>query len=139
MRRVNLIPLAGEGRRFVNAGYSLPKPLIDVEGLPMVIRSAQSLPHADHWIFICLKSHIQKFDIDKILLKYFPGSTIISVDKTTDGQACTCLLAEKELKPDDQLTIGACDNKMEFNSSEFEKLIIKNDALIWTFKNNPSI
>ena len=49
------------------------------------------------------------------------------------------MLAEYELKLDDELTIGACDNKMEFNVNEFEDLIIKNDALIWTFRNNPSV
>ena len=65
MRRVNLIPMAGEGQRFVEAGYSIPKPLIDVDGIPMVVRAANSLPDADHWIFICREEHIQDHGIDK--------------------------------------------------------------------------
>ena len=47
MRRVNLIPMAGVGQRFIDFGYTTPKPLIDINGLPMVVRAAKSLPPAD--------------------------------------------------------------------------------------------
>jgi len=57
MRRVNLIPMAGEGQRFIDAGYTTPKPFIDINGLPMLVRAAKSLPPADQWIFICRKSY----------------------------------------------------------------------------------
>ena len=58
MRKVNLIPMAGNGQRFIDEGYSIPKPLIEINGLPMILRSAKSLPKADQWIFICKKDHI---------------------------------------------------------------------------------
>ena len=50
MRKVNIIPMAGEGSRFVNQGYKLPKPLIPVNGVPMVVRAAKCLPDADLWL-----------------------------------------------------------------------------------------
>ena len=31
-----LIPMAGEGSRFAKEGYTFPKPLIDVNGKPMI-------------------------------------------------------------------------------------------------------
>ena len=57
MRRVNLIPTAGAGQRFVDAGYNVPKPLIEIDGLPMVVQAAKTLPPADKWIFICREEH----------------------------------------------------------------------------------
>ena len=139
MRRVNLIPMAGEGQRFIDAGYKTPKPLIDIDGLPMVVRAAKNLPSADLWIFICRENHIKGAKIDKVLTKHFPGAIILSVDKLTEGQASTCLLAREHLRPDDHLTIGACDNGMKYNSKKYGQMMKKNDALVWTFRNNPAV
>lgn len=131
--------MAGEGQRFIDAGYKTPKPLIQIDGLPMAIRAAKCLPPADHWIFICRAHHVNESTIDEKLLSHFPDATILVVDHLTDGQACTCLLAGGYLKPDDQLTIGACDNSLSFDLREFETLIGRNDALVWTFRNNPVV
>ena len=139
MRKVNLIPMAGDGQRFIDKGYNTPKPLIDINGLPMIVRAAKSLPKADQWIFVCRGNHIEESNIEKILENYFPGSLVIEVDHLTEGQASTCLLSKEYLFPDDQLTIGACDNGMLYNSKEFSKLINKYDAVIWTFRNNPAV
>ena len=139
MRRVNLIPMAGEGQRFIDAGYITPKPMIEINGLPMVVKAAKCLPPADLWIFICRESHIKIQKIDKILIKYFPGAIIISVDRLTEGQASTCLLAADYLSQDDILTIGACDNAMVYNKIKFNSNLKVHDALIWTFRNNPLV
>ena len=79
MRRVNLVPLAGAGQRFVDAGYVTPKPLIKINGVPMVVKAAKSLPNADRWIFICREEHIKNYGIDKELKYYFPNADIISL------------------------------------------------------------
>ena len=139
MRRVNLIPMAGAGQRFVDGGYDTPKPLIEVDELPMIVQAANSLPVADYWIFICRKEHVLRYEIDKLLKQYFTNSDIISIDYVTDGQASTCLLARDLLYPDDQLTIGACDNAMEYSQEEFEVKFNQSNALIWTFRNNSAV
>jgi dTDP-glucose pyrophosphorylase len=139
MRRVNLIPMAGAGQRFVDGGYDTPKPLIEVDELPMIVQAANSLPVADYWIFICREEHVLKYEIDKLLKRHFTNSDIISIDYVTDGQASTCLLARDLLYPDDQLTIGACDNAMEYVQEEFEIKLNQSNALIWTFRNNSAV
>ena len=139
MRRVNIIPMAGEGIRFVNQGYKLPKPLILVNDVPMVVRAARCLPSADLWIFICRKKHILNSKIKEILNQYFSSPKIISVDFLTSGQASTCLLAKEYLKPDDILTIGSCDSEMNYDKIYFNKKLMKSDALIWTIRNNKSV
>lgn len=140
-RRVNLIPMAGAGRRFAEAGYTIPKPLIPVAGVPMVVRAARCLPKADKWIFICREHHIDTAGIDNVLKEHFPGAQIIILDHLTAGQASTCLLASDLLNPDDKLTIGACDNAMTYDRTSFERALSATgtDALIWTFRQNPVV
>lgn len=139
--RVNLIPAAGFGKRFADEGYKLPKPIIPVDGVPMVVAAAKSLPKADKYVFVLLAEHIKHYKVDKIIKKYFPKAEIIAVNKVTEGQASTCLLAEKFIDPEAELTIGACDNGMDYVRSKFDKAILgaKADALIWTFRNNPNV
>ena len=136
MRKINLIPMAGKGKRFLDEGYKVPKPLIMINGIPMFVRAAKALPKADLFIFICLKNHVIKFKINKVIKKFFPNSQIIILDKSTNGQAATCLKAEKFLKKNDVLTIGACDNEMYYSLKKLNNKIDKSDLVIWTFKNN---
>jgi len=131
--------MAGAGQRFVDGGYDTPKPLIEVDKLPMIVHAANSLPNADYWIFICRKEHVLKYEIDKLLKQYFPNSDIISIDHLTEGQASTCLFARGLLLRDDRLIIGACDNTMKYNSEDFEGELNQSDALIWTFRNNSAV
>jgi NDP-sugar pyrophosphorylase family protein len=131
--------MAGEGQRFIDAGHATPKPLIDIDGLPMAVRAAKSLPEADQWIFICRESHITGASIDNVLAQHFPDALILSVDHLTEGQASTCLLAREHLFPDDQLTIGACDNGMEYDSKKYVQFIKNHDAVVWTFRNNAAV
>ncbi len=140
-KRINLIPMAGAGQRFISAGYQLPKPLIPVSGQPMIVRAAGCLPSPDQWIFVCRKEHIVEAEIDRELKKHFRSAEIISVDHLTEGQACTCLLAKGILDPNATVTIGACDNGMIYNKAQFESEISlpEVDALIWTFRRNHAV
>ena len=140
-KRINLIPMAGAGQRFLAAGYALPKPLISISGRPMVVRAAGCLPRPDQWVFVCRKEHIVQAKIDRELKKHFQPAEIISVDHLTEGQASTCLIAKELLDPIGILTIGACDNAMSYNKAQFEAEISSPyvDALIWTFRNNPTV
>ena len=136
MRKINLIPMAGNGKRFLDGGYIIPKPLIKINGIPMFVHAAKALPKADLFIFICLKSHVINFKIDKIIKSFFSKSKIIVLNKTTNGQAATCLKAKKLLKKDDILTIGACDNGMHYSIKKFDNKINKSDLVVWTFKSS---
>lgn len=139
-RRVNLIPMAGAGQRFVEAGYTTPKPLIPVDGVPMVVRAAASLPAADQWLFVCRTEHVREARIDSALRRHFDPITVITVDRLTEGQASTCLLAEPALEPDDRLTIGACDNQMSYDHGALESIWDEGaEAVIWTFRGNPAV
>jgi NDP-sugar pyrophosphorylase family protein len=125
----------------MDAGYRTPKPLIKVVGQPMVVRAAECLPPADKWIFVCLQDHIRRAAIDEVLKDRFPGSDIVPVNSTTEGQVCTCLLARHLLEEDDMLTIGACDNAMTYSQKAWEEMwhVGGTDCVVWTFRNSPAV
>ena len=134
----NIIPMAGLGSRFFKDGYLLPKPLIPVSGKPMVIRVIESLPESDKWIFIVRKEHISEYGIDDLIKSKIQNAIIISVDKTTEGQASTCMLAMRYLNGEEPMFIAACDNSFLYDKEKYSKLANNNkiDAILWTFTKN---
>ena len=112
-----LIPMAGLGSRFPN--YKLPKPLIDVNGMPMVKAAVQTLGLDGKFIFIVRNCHIKEFRIDKVLTS-FCNCEIINVEDLTKGPACTALLAKSLINNDSPLVIANCDQIMKWDSLIFQ-------------------
>jgi len=135
-----ILPMAGAGSRFFNVGYNTPKPLLDIEGLPMIIQAVNCLPETNKKIFICQNEHLKKYSIDDTIKNYYKNSDIIGIDYITEGQACTCELAFKNSKIDldKPVLISACDNGVYYDIRKYEKLIENPniDIIIWSFSNN---
>lgn len=131
----NIIPMAGVGSRFSEEGYKVPKPLISVSGVPMIVKAIRDMPESNKWIFIVRKEHIDNNNIDKTIKNEIPDAIIIPIDYTTEGQACTCMLAEPYLKPDEPVFIAACDNGYLYNKEKYKKLCNRKDidSVLWTF------
>lgn len=115
-----LIPMSGNGQRFKDAGYDLPKPLIDVNGKPMITRVIENLnlPNA-HYSFIVQREHEDKYNISGLLKSIVDSPNIVLVDKVTEGAACSALLAKSIINTVDNLIIANSDQLVEWNSFEF--------------------
>ena len=98
-----LIPMAGAGSRFQKAGYTFPKPLIDVEGKPMIQVVVENLNMDANFIFVVQKEHREQYNLDTLLNLIAPNSKIVEVDKMTEGAACTALLAKEYIDNDNPL------------------------------------
>ena len=98
-----LIPMAGAGSRFQQAGYTFPKPLIDVEGKPMIQVVVENLNMDANFIFVVQKEHREQYNLDTLLNLIAPNSKIVEVDKMTEGAACTALLAKEYIDNDNPL------------------------------------
>lgn len=133
-----ILPMAGYGQRFSDEGYDKPKPLIPVDGDPMIIRAVKSLPKFKNSYFICLENHVSEHNIDKEIKQSYPNANIITTDGVTEGQACTCELAVQELEPDTPILISACDNGACYNEKKFLDLVNDEsvDVIVWSFRNN---
>lgn len=131
-----LIPMAGNGSRFAQAGYTFPKPLIEVHGKPMIQVVVENLAVEANYIFVVQKIHREKYNLDSMLSLICPGCKIVEVDSVTEGAACTVLLAKEFIDSDDPLVIANSDQFIEWNSLEFfYKMNEQNlDAGIVSFK-----
>jgi HAD superfamily hydrolase (TIGR01509 family) len=114
-----LIPMAGAGSRFEQAGYTFPKPLIDVRNKPMIQVVVENLNIKANFIYIVQKSHREKYNLDTLLNLITPGCQVIEVDGITEGAACTALLAKEYIDNDKPLFFANSDQFVEWNSSEF--------------------
>lgn len=113
-----LIPMAGAGSRFAQAGYTFPKPLIDVNSKPMIQVVVDNLNVEAHFIFLVQKEHYEKYNLQSVLSLIAPGCDIIQVDGITEGAACTTLLAKNFINSDEPLLMANSDQFVEWNSNE---------------------
>ena len=114
-----LIPMAGAGSRFVNAGYTFPKPLIDVKGKPMIQVVVENLNIEANYIYVVKKSHKEKYNLETLLNLITPNCRIIEVESLTEGAACTALLAKELIDNDEPLFFANSDQFVEWDSNEF--------------------
>jgi HAD superfamily hydrolase (TIGR01509 family) len=114
-----LIPMAGAGNRFQQAGYTFPKPLIDVKGKPMIQLVIENLNIEANYIYVVQKEHRAKYNLDTLLNLITPGCKIVEVDGLTEGAACTTLLAKEYIDNDSPLLMANSDQFVEWDSNEF--------------------
>lgn len=113
-----LIPMAGAGSRFAAAGYTFPKPLIEVLGKPMIQLVVENLNIEANYIYLVQKEHYEKYNLQYLLNLITPGCKIVLVNGLTEGAACTALLAEKHINNDSPLIIANSDQWVDWNSNE---------------------
>jgi len=123
-----LIPMAGAGSRFQKAGYTFPKPLIDVEGKPMIQVVVENLNIEANYVYVVQKEHREQYNLDTLLNLITPNCTIVEVDSLTEGAACTALLAKEFIDNDNPLFFANSDQFVEWDSNEFFYKMNENDA-----------
>lgn len=114
-----VIPMAGAGSRFEKAGFTFPKPLIDVNGKPMIQVVVDAMNMQANYIYIVQKSHREKYNLDRLLNLITPNCKIVEVDGLTEGAACTVLLSQKYIDNDSPLILINSDQLIEWDSTEF--------------------
>ena len=114
-----VIPMAGLGSRFSDAGYEKPKPFIDVAGKPMIVRVLENLsvPSA-RFILVARKEHLEQ---EHALVKFIESeyqAKFITTDGLTEGTACTVLSARRHINNEDPLIIANSDQIIDSNLSD---------------------
>lgn len=121
MRPLHIImPMAGEGSRFLKEGWTTPKPLIMLNGEPLFKHAISSVYIKGvpmKYSFIVRQEHIDKYQIDQQIKSFLPEANIFSVLKTTRGAVETCLMAESAISADDGIVVMDCD--LEFRSKAY--------------------
>jgi HAD superfamily hydrolase (TIGR01509 family) len=114
-----LIPMAGAGSRFQKAGFTFPKPLIEVRGKPMIQTVVENINVDAKHIFIVQEDHYHKYSLKETLEMISPDCEIVTVNGVTEGAACTTLLAKSLIDNNEPLLIANSDQFVEWDSNEF--------------------
>jgi HAD superfamily hydrolase (TIGR01509 family) len=133
-----VIPMSGSGSRFKEAGFCFPKPLIEVNGKPMIQAVVENLNIKANYIFICQQEHYEKYDLKNLLERISPNCKIVLTNGMTEGAACSILLAKEFIDNNNPLLLANSDQIMEWNSNEC-LYSFKNDNIdggILTFTSN---
>jgi dTDP-glucose pyrophosphorylase len=129
--------MAGQGSRFATEGYTFPKPLIDVDGKPMIQKVVENLNFSAEFIFLVRKEHLRKYEGLSDTLHRITGgqAKIVEVEGLTEGAAFTALLAKEHINTDEDLLIANSDQVIEYRPENF--LTMKNmttaDGIVFTF------
>ena len=132
-----VVPMAGRGQRWKDAGYTFPKPLVEIKNKPMIQLVLENLKLEGNYIFIVLKEHIEKFSLDVLLKNLKPNCTIVPIDSVTNG-AAESFLAAKDLIKNNPLIIANSDQILEWSSTDFINFLDKKnpDGAIITYTSN---
>lgn len=135
-----VIPMAGRGSRFADAGFEDPKPFISVGGVPMIELVINNLrPSCTHrFIFVCQQEHLQRYSFSERLNQLAPGCLILGLNGITDGALCSVLAAEDSIDNDQPLVIANSDQWVDIYIDDYVANLINNhqDGLIMTMKAN---
>lgn len=143
-----LIPMAGAGQRFAEAGYQVHKPAImtidrfDGHQKPMVVCATKDLPgvrkDGSNVIYVDRTFH-REDGVEDAIRQYYEKAQFITIDHLTQGQACTCMLAENYLNPKEPLLIAGCDNGMDIDMEAFQELTKDCDCIVFTYRHNEAV
>ncbi len=133
-----VVPMAGRGSRFAQAGYRDPKPLVEFGGRPMIQWVVDNLrPSRRHrFIFLCLDEHLERYPALRALLERLcPGCAIVRVAEVTQGAACTVLLARDWIADGAPLMIANSDQFIELAIDDYLQVLdaTRADGMIMTF------
>lgn len=143
-----VIPMAGAGQRFIDKGYKVHKPALPTIHIrsgnkyPMVVCATMDLPDVEkngsNIIYIDRSFH-KNDGVESEIIKHYPKASFITIDKLTEGQACTCLLAKEQINTSESLLIAGCDNGMVINIEKLHELQKKCDVIVFTYRHNQAV
>jgi len=116
-----VVPMAGRGSRFADAGYTDPKPLIEVHGKHMIEVVINNLtPACEHrFIFVCQEEHVKAYKLDAIFAKACKNYEIVTINGITEGAAITVLKAREFFDNEQPLMIANSDQWVDVDINDY--------------------
>ncbi len=120
-----IVPMSGFGERFRKAGYDVPKPLIEIDGKPIIAYVIDMFPGEENFIFICNEDHLQNpsYRMQEILGEYCPGGKVIGIPSHKLGPVHSVLQVEHLLCPESPTVINYCDFTCYWDWVHFKEFV----------------
>jgi NDP-sugar pyrophosphorylase family protein len=120
-----IIPMSGFGERFRRAGYTVPKPLIEIDGKPIIAHVIDLFPGEQDFIFICNQQHLSNPDyrMESILRQYCPTGRIIGIPPHKLGPIHAVRQVEHLIDPDRPVVVNYCDFTCYWDWHHFKEFV----------------
>jgi len=123
-----IIPMSGIGKRFVEAGYTVPKPLIEVDGMPIIEHIVRLFDKKDSFIFICNQEHLDTTPMRAVLKRIAPYGKVVAIPPHKLGPVYAVLQASEYINLDEEVIVNYCDFSMVWDYSKFLKTLKHKNA-----------
>lgn len=114
-----IIPMSGIGKRFIEAGYTTPKPLIKVENKPIIEHVCNLFPGEDKFTFICNSKHLTETNMRHVLLGIKPNANIVEIPNHKKGPVYAVGLIEKLIENNEEVIVNYCDFGTYWDYNDF--------------------
>lgn len=116
-----IIPMSGVGKRFIDAGYKTPKPLIVIDGKPIIEHVCDLFPNEEKFTFICNSQHLSQTNMREILLKIKPNANIVEIPNHKKGPVYAVSFVENLIDDDEEVIVNYCDFGTYWDYQDFLK------------------
>lgn len=120
-----IVPMSGFGERFRRAGYNLPKPLIEIDGKPIVAHVIDMFPGETDFIFVCNNDHLAhpEYRMEAILRHYCPTGRIVGIAPHRLGPIHAVQQVEHLIDPEKPVVVNYCDFTCYWDWAHFKKFV----------------
>ena len=135
-----IMPSAGKGKRFLEDGYDIPKPLLKVSNKPLFVQAINDLPYTKQKLIVITEKFEYSQNLKEQIEKNKLSCKIEFISRDTKGQSETCYLAIRDLNPDKSLFVSSCDHGVIYNKEKFDSLINDKeiDVIVWGCRDYPN-
>jgi dTDP-glucose pyrophosphorylase len=123
-----IIPMSGVGKRFIDAGYKDPKPLIVVDGKPIIEHVCDLFPNEDKFTFICNSKHLVETNMKEVLQSIKPNANIVEIPNHKKGPVYAVSLVEDLIEDEEEVIVNYCDFGTYWDYDDFLKHTRNRDA-----------
>ncbi|MDB3945467.1 NTP transferase domain-containing protein [Gammaproteobacteria bacterium] len=131
-----IIPMAGVGQRFVDAGFTEIKPLIDIEGVPAIVHIVEMFGEGNDFVFVCNKDHQDTTPLDQVLNDTCPTGKVVWMDSHKKGPVYSTLSALDYVDDGEEVFVNYCDliNRWSFSDLVCEARELNYDGALSAFR-----
>src|SRR3990170_2146862 len=116
-----VVPMAGAGTRFVQAGYTSPKPLIEVDGMPVIEHVIRLFPGERQFLFVCARNHLEETPWRSVLRRLAPSARIVGIEPHKRGPVHTALEAREFISDEEPVVLNYCDFSVYWSYARFKQ------------------
>lgn len=120
-----IIPMSGFGERFRRAGYKLPKPLIEIDGKPIIAHVIDMFPGETDFVFICNQDHLDHpdYQMEETLRRYCATGKIVGIAPHKLGPIHAVQQVADLIKLDVPAVVNYCDFTCYWNWPHFKQFV----------------